>query len=289
MAINPTCLVAAVLTTTVAASVQIHADDPLYEVSAFIVGIEGEGFAGNAVTDQGDTWEFFPGGSQYFHTVDDLPLENEQQLLGPLGTFSAGVTKCEATLTDTSVQIFGLASSYAGIVEGGDPSAYAQSYTHVHGEFHLSLPKGATMDFQLKALTEGQSANVQLYIRKLENGNFQTVFENTLPSNSGLVTVDGTLEAEAGLYQLYFSSYGFLDTDGLIGQPGTLTAASAFEATIDFSELPNIADVNGDGVVDGADLARVLGSWGTSASGGDINGDGIVDGADLALVLANWT
>ena len=47
-------------------------------------------------------------------------------------------------------------------------------------------------------------------------------------------------------------------------------------------------DFNGDGIVDGADLARVLGAWGTDAPGGDLNGDGIVDGADLALVLANW-
>jgi hypothetical protein len=145
------------------------------------------------------------------------------------------------------------------------------------------------MDFELKALTEGQSAQVQLYIRKLENGNFQPVYENVVSSNSGLVVVDGTFEAEAGLYQLYFNGYGFLDNDQLNGQPGSLEAASAYLATINFSELPNIADINGDGVVDGADLARVLGAWGTSASGGDINGDGIVDGADLALVLANWT
>lgn len=289
MTIKTNCLLAVVLTTTVAANVQTYAEDDLYNVSAFIVGIQGEGFAGDEVTEQGDTWVFHPGAVQYFHSVDDLPQEHDQAVVGPLGGFSAGVTKCEALLTDTSVEIYGLAVGYAGITEGGDPSAYAQTYAHVHGEIHLYLPEGAAIDFELKALTEGQSANVQLFIRKLVNGNFQTVYENTVPSNSGLVVVDGAFEAEAGLYQLYFSGYGYRDNDQLLGQPGTLEAASAFLATMNFSELPNIADINGDGIVDGADLARVLGAWGTSASGGDLNGDGIVDGGDLAIVLAAWT
>ncbi len=46
------------------------------------------------------------------------------------------------------------------------------------------------------------------------------------------------------------------------------------------------ADLNGDGVIDGADLATVLSGWGTD--GGDTNGDGITDGADLAAVLSAW-
>ena len=51
----------------------------------------------------------------------------------------------------------------------------------------------------------------------------------------------------------------------------------------------NPADVNGDGLVDGADLALLLGAWGTNSPEADINNDGLVDGADLAVLLANWT
>jgi hypothetical protein len=50
-------------------------------------------------------------------------------------------------------------------------------------------------------------------------------------------------------------------------------------------------DVTGNGVVDGTDLAAVLGAWGTDGSGQfatDIDGDGIVSGADLAQVLSAW-
>lgn len=52
------------------------------------------------------------------------------------------------------------------------------------------------------------------------------------------------------------------------------------------------ADLNGDGVVNGADLGLLLQNWGPCPRKqpclGDINGDGVVDGADLGLVLQSW-
>ena len=52
-----------------------------------------------------------------------------------------------------------------------------------------------------------------------------------------------------------------------------------------------VGDIDGNGVVDGFDLAFVLGSWGECASPcpTDLNDDGVVDGVDLALVLGNWS
>lgn len=47
------------------------------------------------------------------------------------------------------------------------------------------------------------------------------------------------------------------------------------------------ADLNNDGVVNGADLGLLLGNWGNSGTG-DINGSGTVDGADLGVLLGNW-
>ena len=47
------------------------------------------------------------------------------------------------------------------------------------------------------------------------------------------------------------------------------------------------ADINGDGVVDTADLGILMASFGTGMAGaGDINGDGIVDTADLGTFIA---
>ncbi|HMP08659.1 MAG TPA: PA14 domain-containing protein, partial [Lacipirellulaceae bacterium] len=49
------------------------------------------------------------------------------------------------------------------------------------------------------------------------------------------------------------------------------------------------ADLNYDGVVNGADLAVMLGLWNTPSPLADLNGDGNVDGADLAILLGSWS
>jgi len=48
-----------------------------------------------------------------------------------------------------------------------------------------------------------------------------------------------------------------------------------------------VGDLNGDAVVDGADLGILLENWGGRGVG-DLNGDGVVDGADLGILLENW-
>ena len=53
---------------------------------------------------------------------------------------------------------------------------------------------------------------------------------------------------------------------------------------------PPTGDLNGDGLVNGADLALLLGSWGPcSGCAADLDGNGVVDGADIAILLGNWT
>jgi len=49
-----------------------------------------------------------------------------------------------------------------------------------------------------------------------------------------------------------------------------------------------LGDFNLDGVVSGADLAHILGSWGQSGTAHDLNMDGTIDGQDLAILLENW-
>jgi hypothetical protein len=51
-----------------------------------------------------------------------------------------------------------------------------------------------------------------------------------------------------------------------------------------------IADLNSDGVVDGNDLATLLGSWGLAPIGtvADFDGNRLVDGSDLAVILSGW-
>lgn len=50
-----------------------------------------------------------------------------------------------------------------------------------------------------------------------------------------------------------------------------------------------LGDLNNDGIVDGADLAILLGAWGSADPIADLSGDGEVGGADLSILLGNWT
>ena len=51
----------------------------------------------------------------------------------------------------------------------------------------------------------------------------------------------------------------------------------------------NPADIDGNGLVNGADLAAVLTAFGTASSAADIDHSGLVDGLDLAAILAGWS
>ncbi len=61
--------------------------------------------------------------------------------------------------------------------------------------------------------------------------------------------------------------------------------------TIDFEtagSCGSIADLNGDGFVNGADLGLLLAQWGGPGTA-DFNGSGSVNGADLGIMLVEWT
>jgi hypothetical protein len=47
-------------------------------------------------------------------------------------------------------------------------------------------------------------------------------------------------------------------------------------------------DLDGNGVVNGADLGILLGAW-NQAGPTDLSGDGTTNGADLGILLGNWT
>lgn len=76
--------------------------------------------------------------------------------------------------------------------------------------------------------------------------------------------------------------------DDVVGDSGSLGAVCLNIVTKRVVACP--ADLDGSGAVDGADLAVILGGWGSACSGcpEDLTGDDLIDGADLAVLLGAW-
>ena len=104
------------------------------------------------------------------------------------------------------------------------------------------------------------------------------------PAGALLACDDGTAGCATGTSSMSFNAVAglsyYLRVGGAVaGGTGTLNVSCVPVAACD-------ADLNGDRVVDGADLAAVLNAWGTTNA--DIDGDGNTGGSDLALVLNGW-
>jgi hypothetical protein len=107
-------------------------------------------------------------------------------------------------------------------------------------------------------------------------GNLDELGEVPIAAKGMLAAGDYTLTAEAtsgGLTGAFFCQ-----TRG----PGHYE----FTFTVD----PIEGDLNGDGLVDGADLGLLLAAWGPCAGcPADLDGNGEVDGGDLGILLGAWT
>ena len=82
---------------------------------------------------------------------------------------------------------------------------------------------------------------------------------------------------------------------GLTSSAGLADLASPIVCALDYGRLSCcVADLNFDGMVNGADLGVLLGAWGSIVSTNpgqqspDLNGDGVVNGADLGILLGSW-
>lgn len=125
-------------------------------------------------------------------------------------------------------------------------------------------------------------------------GNFHTEPTNAVRSlmDRGSGDIPGTIygigpddifgSADDEIVQFAPDDYSDAESVAFGVEPTDLITAYAFSS-------PNgcPVDLNGDGVVDGADLATLLVGWGAPGPA-DFNNDGVVDGTDLARLLVGW-
>ncbi len=71
------------------------------------------------------------------------------------------------------------------------------------------------------------------------------------------------------------------------GDPPSVPSFFGLHYRVSFAAQIVAGDINGDGSVDGADLAALLSGWGGRGPA-DLDGSGVVDGLDLATLLSNW-
>jgi len=103
----------------------------------------------------------------------------------------------------------------------------------------------------------------------------------TLPSDA--LDLDEDLDVVEPLPLDLLGAARFVDSTG--GR-NTRPDAGCFERP----DAPSLlGDLNGDGLVDGADLGLLLAAWGSLNDDVDLDGDGAIDGADLGILLANWS
>lgn len=81
-----------------------------------------------------------------------------------------------------------------------------------------------------------------------------------------------------------------------IAAPGNVGIQIAPPApALSFLAFANAADINGDGIIDGADASALVSSWGKRKgetgynSKADLNNDGKVNAVDASILVSNWT
>lgn len=139
----------------------------------------------------------------------------------------------------------------------------------------LSVSDPNVLVWALKPAEEGIDAGVIVRLWNLSDASVTTS-----------ITATGFDVAEARR-----TSHIETDEEGVPVEANAIAAAFAPQQLRTYRLLPGAsclpADLNCDGEVGGADLAILLGAWGTN--GADLDGDGAVGGADLAILLGAWS
>jgi hypothetical protein len=159
------------------------------------------------------------------------------------------------------------------------------------------------------AFTVGQAAGRQLrpvvawngeqFVVAWDDQRHQTsFFDQRTTVYASRVSVEGSvidptgIPIDAGDLPAATAAIGALDGGGVIiatSRFQTDAAVSSYRIALTTCGAVGLpADLNGDGFVNGADLAVLLGSWGGRGEA-DLDGSGQVDAADLGMLLGAWT
>ncbi len=171
------------------------------------------------------------------------------------------------------------------------------------GSFVMRFVSGAELNGPYgfaKSPTNFGAAGGAILISNVGDGRVNAYFASTGGFKTYLINAQGPVQID-GLHgiafgkgddtgpanTLYFTANGTNGNKGLLGR---IDSDDQSDPDPDPDPDPGFnADIDGNQVVDGADLGLLLAAWDSSDESADLNGDGIVDGADLGLLLSQWT
>jgi hypothetical protein len=245
-------------------------------------------------------------GGAYFTWYTSSPLQCFAQRVNAAGAVQYGTSGIAVTTTSTTERVS------PSMVLGGDGRLYVFWSQHtpnssIYGIYGQCFDAGARQwgvnGIAVAPLATTYSRTWATAARV--NGGIACFYDDSPSATQdnircGLLNAKGTVTSTIDVAVNSGVKYRLLAVDGmddgslLFWQGGATTGASdVFGARVnaDGSLGPppasNPADLDGDGVINAADLALLLSNWGASGVG-DIDGDGTVGAADLSALLAAW-
>ncbi len=234
-------------------------------------------------------------------------------LIHDMGLLGDGVAQGDATELEMRTPVLWNLRTrdpmlHSGAAAGGSFEARVTSAIHAHGPYGEAAASAAAFDL-LDGTQRAQLISFLDSLGRLEfdaDGNGSIVYGDflafkaaygqatnpNLPSAVFDIDQDGAIGAVdfAWFQQAYEGINGDCNHNG-IPDLADLLAGTSVDADLDGKPddcLPCVADINGDGVVNGADLGLLLGTWGQADVPADFNGDGDVNGSDLGMLLGSW-
>jgi hypothetical protein len=191
----------------------------------------------------------------------------------PWGEFSPEWTHLALTVDGST----GMATSY---VDGVVVSVNDQEGTCSIAQGSWDLRFGNTPGYSTTQFI-GCLDNIRVWNRALSRDEVRFWMHNDITTADAamLPELGGSWNFEGGVQDATGLNHGWLEGS----------------ARIESQERPKpqecLGDLDGDGNVDGTDLARLLAFWGSTSDDlpeADLNDDGAVDGEDLTMLLGNW-
>ena len=232
--------------------------------------VSGNIIADNTLHAEGNVGTSARGGGLYISDSDsDLQLTNNTLHGNSATVYSGPQEGAGMYLTFSSPEIVNtiVAASFGGGIHFDSAAATQVSYSDFHnnseGDFTGSAPAG--LGDVITENANGDPADMYLNIF------LDPMFVDAGAGDYNLMEDSPCIDAGDPMSPL--------DPDGTVADIGAL-----------YFDQGVFGDINGDGVVNTADLLQLLADWGPCPGcPSDLNGDGVVDTVDLLALLAAWS